>query len=76
MTAEYQYKCRLCNKVDNLATGGWDNEIIGSEMFIVTHGNSSAFDEGYTYKIAPLSYHLCEDGSFGVCDFIGVKKTI
>jgi len=73
--AEYQYKCRLCGKIYTHQIGGWDNNIIGSEMFVVTHGDSPIFDTGKIHKITPISYHLCRnDGSLGVCDFIGVKK--
>lgn len=76
MKAEDTYKCRLCGEKDALQTGGWDNDVIGSEMFIITHGDSPAFKEGKIHKIEAVSYHLCKDGSLGVCDFIGVKKVI
>jgi hypothetical protein len=73
--AEYQYKCRLCGEIYVQEIGGWDNDSIASEMFIVTHGDSPAFDKGKIHKISPLSYHLCKRGiGFGVCDFIGIKK--
>ncbi len=74
--AEYQYKCRLCGEIHTYQICGWDNDTLAAEVFVVTHGDSPAFDAGKIHKISPVSYHLCktDEGSLGVCDFIGVKK--
>ena len=74
--AEYKYKCRLCNEVHTYQTGGWDTNILAGEMFVVTEGDSPAFDKAKIRKISPISYHLCKDQSLGVCDFVGIKKVI
>ena len=72
--AEYQYRCRMCGQNHTYQIGGWDNDVIGTEIFVATHGNSPAFNNAKVHEIAVLSYHLCKDGSLGVCDFIGVRK--
>lgn len=76
-TGEYHYRCRLCGAIHVNQIGGWDTDTLSSEMFIVTHGDSPAFDNGNIHKIQPITYHLCKhDNSLGVCDFIGIKKVL
>lgn len=75
LEARYQYKCRLCGEVHTHEVGGWNDFTIGSEMFVASHGNSPVFKKAKIHEISLVTYHVCaSNGSFGVCDFIGVKK--
>lgn len=64
----------MCGEVYTYQIGGWDNDTIGNEMFLATHGDVPAFSNAKIHEMAIVSYHLCKDESLGVCDFIGVRK--
>lgn len=69
------YKCRLCGKIfsqkfDEMEE---DNALHIINCLILEEntqlGNQPYFGHRY-------DNHVCEDGSFGFCDFLGMKKCI
>ena len=66
--AQFQYKCRMCGKIDTSLCCGIDyaqHRLI--ECLI--RGRSCHKD----IPVTMINSHICADGSFGVTDLIGYK---
>ncbi len=66
------YKCRLCGKIfPKQEINGKDMELL---IFDVMHFGSTQGDIGAN-TVWKESSHNCPDGSFGIADFQGFKKS-
>lgn len=70
MEAVYLYKCRLCDERVIEMVGGWDTNIIVSEILEAEDGKRNNHN-----RPSMTSLHHCKDGiRIGITDFIGVSS--
>ena len=65
------YKCRLCGQeIETVHAGNWGAEKITFSFIL----NDPSVQNGVRgQRIYNQALHYCEDGSFGLADFLGFK---
>lgn len=72
MTYNGKYKCRLCGKTYKHCMTG-DKDIVLQSMFYVTDSILKDVEKLPIQHPEKHSIHFCDNGSFGVADFIGFE---
>ncbi len=67
-TVEFQYKCKLCGKInDSLGTG--EQYALLQTTQLILHGTTKTSG----FPLTLLDLHNCKDGNTGISELIGYK---
>lgn len=68
------YKCRMCGKEYCPVTTYDEEATISNMCSYINKGNGISNEYTMPYSATLYEIHYCENGSFGVADFIGYVK--
>jgi len=68
----FQYKCRRCGQIERMVCV--QSEYIARQTMLAIVNNDDPLIRGGTRLVDLYSVHLCDDGSMGLSDLIGVVR--